>query len=521
MELYDTTLRDGTQAEGLSLSVEDKLKVAAALARLGLDYVEGGWPGSNPRDNQFFRQARELDLKGTTLVAFGSTHHPRRRPETDPNLDALVAAGTPVVAVVGKSWTRHLRKQLRISLRRNLELVSGSVAWLAGRGLEVFFDAEHFFDGMAEDAEYALAVLEAAARAGASHLVLCDTNGGALPATVVEVTRRVVEVFPGLVVGIHCHNDAALAVANSLAAVEAGARQVQGTVGGFGERCGNADLCSIIPNLQLKMGYRCLTKRQLARLTPTARYVYELANLPPDRYAPYVGEAAFSHKGGVHISAVERDPGLYEHIDPAAVGNARRLLLSDLAGRAALLSKARAWGIDLGEDHKRTRAILDELKRREQQGYQYEGAEASFALLMHRACGRDAHFFDLVGFRVMDYKPSEDQPPQAEATVRVKVGQAEEHTAASGQGPVHALDRALRKALVRFFPELEQVRLVDYKVRVLSGHDGTASRVRVLIESSDGRRSWGTVGVSHDVLEASWQALGDSIRYKLLQHRRG
>lgn len=520
MELYDTTLRDGTQAEGLSFSVEDKLKVAAALARLGLDYVEGGWPGSNPRDNQFFRQARDLDLKDTTLVAFGSTHHPRRRPETDPNLAALVEAGTPVVAVVGKSWTRHLRKQLRISLRRNLELVSGSVAWLVGRGLEVFFDAEHFFDGMAEDAEYALAVLEAAARAGASHLVLCDTNGGALPGTVAEVTRRVVENFPRLVVGIHCHNDAELAVANSLAAVEAGARQVQGTVGGFGERCGNANLCSIIPNLQLKMGYRCLTKRQLARLTSTARYVYELANLPPDRYAPYVGEAAFSHKGGVHISAVERDPGLYEHIDPTAVGNARRLLISDLAGRAALLSKARAWGIDLGEDEKRTHAILDELKQREQQGYQYEGAEASFALLMHRACGEDAHFFDLVGFRVMDYKPSEDQAPQAEATVRVKVGEAEEHTAASGNGPVHALDRALRKALVRFFPELEEVRLVDYKVRVLGGHDGTASRVRVLIESSDGRRSWGTVGVSHDVLEASWQALGDSIRYKLLQHRR-
>ncbi len=521
VQLYDTTLRDGTQAEGFTLSVDDKLKVLAALDRLGVHFVEGGWPGSNPRDEEFFARAGEVKLKTSTLVAFGSTHHPKKKPGNDPNLAALVAAGTPVVTLVGKAWTRHLRQQLKVSLERNLAMVAGSVDFLVKKGIRVFFDAEHFFDGYQEDPDYTLAVLEAAAQAGAEALVLCDTNGGALPHEIAEITSRVAKRHQGLTIGIHSHNDSELAVACSLAAVGAGARQVQGTIAGFGERCGNANLCSIVPNLQLKMGYFCLPKRQLKLLTSTTRYLFELANIPPDRYLPYVGFSAFTHKGGLHISAVEKDPSLYEHVAPEAVGNQRRLLVSDLAGRAAVLAKAKTWGIDLAGREEETKAILKELKAREKEGFQYEGAEASFELLMHRARGAQAHYFDLVGFRVMDFKAAEHDPPLAEATVRVKVGDQEEHTAASGNGPVHALDQAIRKALIRFFPVLQDVRLVDYKVRVLTGRDGTAARVRVLIESTDGKTTWGTVGVSEDVLEASWQALGDSIRYKLFQEERG
>ncbi|KMY67296.1 transferase [Desulfocarbo indianensis] len=521
VQLYDTTLRDGTQAEGFSLSVDDKLKVMAALDRLGVHFIEGGWPGSNPRDEEFFERAKKVQLKNSTLVAFGSTHHPKKSPANDANLAALLDSGAQVVALVGKSWTRHLRHQLKISLERNLAMVSGSVDYMVKKGLRVFFDAEHFFDGFKEDPEYALAVLDAAAQAGAEALVLCDTNGGNLPFTISEITAQVAARHKGLTIGIHSHNDSELAVACSLAAVAAGARQVQGTIAGFGERCGNANLCSIIPNLQLKMGYACLGKAQLKNLTRTTRYLFELANIPPERYLPYVGSAAFTHKGGLHISAVEKDPVLYEHVIPETVGNQRRLLVSDLAGRAAVLAKAKTWGIDLDGKEDETQAILNELKEREKEGFQYEGAEASFELLMCRARGAKAHYFDLVGFRVMDYKAAEHDAPQAEATVRVRVGDQEEHTAASGNGPVHALDQAIRKALTRFFPVLQEVRLVDYKVRVLTGQDGTAAKVRVLIESSDGKTTWGTVGVSEDVLEASWQALGDSIRYRLYQESRG
>lgn len=520
VQLYDTTLRDGTQAEGFSLSVDDKLKVLSALDDLGMHYIEGGWPGSNPRDEEFFQRAKKVKLKNSTLVAFGSTHHPKKKPSADPNLAALIGSGAEVVALVGKSWTRHLRQQLRISLERNLAMVTGSVKYMLKKGKRVFFDAEHFFDGFKEDPDYAMAVLDEAAKAGAEALVLCDTNGGNLPGTIAEITIQVAARHKGLTIGIHSHNDSELAVACSLAAVSAGARQVQGTLAGFGERCGNANLCSIIPNLQLKMGYHCLGKRQLKQLTRTTRYLFELANIPPHRYLPYVGSSAFTHKGGLHISAVEKDPILYEHVPPEALGNQRKLLVSDLAGRAAVLAKAKIWGIDLEGKKDHAEAILKALKERENQGFQYEGAEASFELLMHRARGAKAQYFDLVGFRVMDFKAAEHEPPQAEATIRVKVGDQEEHTAASGDGPVHALDRAIRKALVRFFPVLQDVRLVDYKVRVLTGRDGTAAKVRVLIESSDGKTTWGTVGVSGDVLEASWQALGDSIRYKLYRESR-
>lgn len=521
IDIYDTTLRDGAQAEGFVLSVGDKLKAAERLDRLGVAYIEGGWPGSNPRDKEFFAQAAGLKPPLGSLTAFGSTHHPKNRPDNDANLAELAASGARTAAVVGKTWPRHLTAQLGVSPERNLEMISGSVEFLRKKGLEVFFDAEHFFDGYAEDADYALAVLDAAARAGASALVLCDTNGGSLPGVAAQAVGRAVRRFPGVTVGIHVHNDSGLAVASSLAAVEAGARQVQGTMGGFGERCGNADLCAIIPNLELKMGYECLPPGRLELLTQTARFIQELANTPPDRYAPYVGVSAFSHKGGLHISAVDKDPVLYEHVDPALVGNTRRFLVSDMAGRATILNKARACGLDLSDDDEGCRRILSQLKERENLGYQYEGAEASFELLMYSALGRQARFFDLVGFRVMDFKAAEDEPPQAEATIRVRVGDQEEHTAANGEGPVHALDQALRKALTRFFPQLKEVRLVDYKVRVLSGADGTAASVRVLIESSDGKSVWGAVGVSFDVLEASWQALGDSIRYKLLKDSQG
>ncbi|MBI4800824.1 MAG: citramalate synthase [Desulfarculus sp.] len=517
VEVYDTTLRDGTQAEGLALSVEDKLRVARQLDRLGLTYLEGGWPGSNPRDREFFAALPTLGLKRIQVAAFGSTHHPSRTPEGDANLAELLAAGTEIITLVGKSSLRHVQSQLQIAPERNLAMAADSVAYLRQKGRRVFFDAEHFFDGFKEDPEYTLAVLAAAAQAGAEALVLCDTNGGSLPEFVAAATARVKEAHPGLTIGIHTHNDAELAVANTLAAVSAGARQVQGTLGGFGERCGNANLCSLIPNLQLKLGYECLEPARLQLLSETARLVHELANLPPHRFAPYVGKSAFSHKGGLHISAVEKDPALYEHVSPEAVGNVRRFLVSDLSGRAAILNKAKEWGLDLSADDPEVKAILANLKARENEGYQYEGAEASFELLMNRAMGRHQRYFELVGFRVMNFKDAEGELPRAEATVRVRVGGLEEHTAAMGHGPVNALDRAIRKALVRFFPRLNEVRLVDYKVRVLSGADGTGARVRVLIESSDGVSSWGTVGVSFDVLEASYQALGDSIRYKLFK----
>ncbi|MCF8043401.1 MAG: citramalate synthase [Desulfarculaceae bacterium] len=522
VELYDTTLRDGTQAEGFVLSPEDKLKVARRLDRLGVAYIEGGWPGSNPRDQEFFARAGELELANAKLVAFGSTHHASRTPENDPNLAALIAAPVEICALVGKSWARHVTAQLKIPLERNLEITTASVAHMIAAGRRVFFDAEHFFDGLAEDPDYTMSVLKAAVEGGAEALVLCDTNGGSLPAWITEGVAKVKAAFPGVTIGIHVHNDGDMATANTLAAVAAGATQVQGTTGGMGERCGNADLTSVAPALELKMGCTCLPPDHLRRLTETARFIREQANQPPAAFAPYVGTSAFSHKGGLHISAVEKDPSLYEHVNPEAVGNARRYLLSDLAGRAALLKKLADWGYELSPDDPRLKELLSELKERENEGYVYEAAEASLELLVNRRIsGRPSHFFDLLGFRVADYKQAEHTPPQAEATVRVRVEGVEEHTAALGDGPVNALDRAVRKALVRFYPALNTVRLEDYKVRVLAGSAGTEARVRVLVESGDGENRWGTVGVSFDVLEASWQALGDGIRYKLFKMMQG
>jgi len=513
--IYDTTLRDGTQAEDFSLSMEDKIRITLKLDDLGIHFIEGGWPGSNPKDVAYFDEIRNYQLKQARVAAFGATHHHGKSASADENLKALIAARTPVVTIFGKSWTVHVRDALHTTLDRNLELIHDSLAFLRPHVETLFYDAEHFFDGFRENPEYALATLGKAVGAGAECLVLCDTNGGSLPGRIRETMQVVKDRYPEAKLGIHVHNDGDLAVANSLTAVEMGAVQVQGTMNGVGERCGNANLCSIIANLCLKMGCECLSPENLQRLRPVSRYIMELANMPPNRYQPFVGRSAFAHKGGVHISAVERNPLTYEHIVPELVGNRRRILVSDLSGRATIKRKAEDYGLNLSKNDPVAMQVLEELKELENQGFQFEAAEASFELLINKAMGRSKRYFELVGFRVIDQKTRDDQPPIAEATIRVKVGGSDEHTAALGRGPVNALDNALRKALDKFYPELKDMELSDYKVRVLPGRDGTAAKVRVLIESSDGEDQWGTVGVSQDIIEASWQALVDSINYKM------
>jgi 2-isopropylmalate synthase len=515
VKIYDTTLRDGTQAEDFNLSLEDKLRVALKLDDLGIHYIEGGWPGSNPKDVGFFEEIRSYQLKNAQIAAFGSTHHPAGSAERDGNLKAVIDAKTPVATIFGKSWTVHVHEALHTTLERNLELIRDSLAFLKLHVKTVFYDAEHFFDGFRADADYALATLAKAIEGGADCLILCDTNGGNLPSTIRTVMQRVRDRFPDVALGIHAHNDSDLAVANSLAAVEAGAVQVQGTLNGVGERCGNANLCSIIPNLCLKMETPCLPSESLLRLRETSRFILELANVTPNRYQPFVGRSAFAHKGGVHISAVEKNPITYEHIDPTLVGNRRRVLVSDLSGRATIKRKAEDYGLKLDKDDPVAMQVLEELKELENQGYQFEAAEASFELLVNSAMGKSKRYFELLGFRVIDQKMKENGPTVAEATIMVRVGGRIEHTAALGDGPVNALDNALRKALDKFYPQLKTMKLSDYKVRVLPGRDGTASRVRVLIESHDGVDHWGTVGVSQDILEASWQALVDSINYRM------
>ncbi len=520
VQLYDTTLRDGTQAEEIAFSVEDKLRIAQRLDDLGIHYIEGGWPGSNPKDLAFFRQAKQLPLKQAKVVAFGSTRKARFAARHDPNLRALIQAETPAVTLFGKSWDFHVRKALQITLRENLRLIADSVAFLKSRVPEVIYDAEHFFDGYKVNPSYALETLRAAERAGANCLVLCDTNGGTLPSEVARMIREVRKEIKSPL-GIHAHNDAEMAVANSIVAVEQGVAQVHGTINGFGERCGNANLCSIIPNLKIKLGIDCIAGDQLARLRETARFVDELANLPHFTRQPYVGDSAFAHKGGVHVDAVRKHPGTYEHIRPELVGNTQRVLVSDLAGKANILHKAAQYRLPFPrKDTVKLREILDRLKDLEHQGYQFEGAEGSFELLMKKALGKHRRFFDLIGFRVIVEKRKEREEPISEATIMLRVGDHVEHTAGVGNGPVNALDQALRKALEKFYPALKEVRLIDYKVRVLAAGKGTAARVRVLIESGDGKSKWGTVGVSENILEASWQALVDSIEYKLLKEEK-
>jgi 2-isopropylmalate synthase len=520
LEIYDTTLRDGAQAEDIAFSVEDKIRISQKLDELGLHYIEGGWPGSNPRDVAFFREVRRYHFRTAKIAAFGSTHSPRSEPEKDPNLKALRQAHTEVVTLFGKSWDVHVREALGISLERNLALIRDSLAWLRKDTPQLFYDAEHFFDGFKANPDYALNSLRAAKEGGEEVLVLCDTNGGTLPQELGAIIEAVKKAFPRTHLGIHVHNDTECAVANVLVAVGKGVTQVQGTINGFGDRCGNANLCSILPNLQIKMGISILPEANLARLSETSRFVNELANVRHNKYQPYVGASAFSHKGGIHVSAVLKNPKTYEHISPEKVGNVQRILVSDLAGKSNIINKARQYGLDLTTKDPMVQEILAQLKELENQGFQFEGAEGSFELLVNRALGRQRRYFQLLGFRVMDHKLREGDLPVAEATIMVKVGGNVEHTAAVGNGPVNALDNALRKALEKFYPELKESRLEDYKVRVLPGVEGTGAKVRVLILSQDKDSKWGTVGVSHDILEASWQALVDGITYKLFKEEK-
>lgn len=517
--IYDTTLRDGCQAENISFTLEDKIRIAEKLVELGIDYIEGGYPGSNPRDADFFKEVKKLRLRNTMIAAFGTTRKPSGKPSQDLNLRMLLEADTPVVTLVGKTWDLHVRDDLRISKKANLEIIADSIAFMKKRVDEVIFDAEHFFDGYRTNPEFAVECLKAAQEGGADWIVLCDTNGGGLPGEI----RRAISAIEGVItvpLGIHCHNDGELAVANTMAAVEMGVRQVQGTVNGFGERCGNLNLCSMIPNLQLKMGKKCIELKQLKKLRDVSHIFYELANIIPDKHQPYVGDSAFAHKGGLHVSGIIKNRETYEHIDPEVVGNHQRVLVSDLAGRSNVIYKAKEYGINLaGEDHA-VHEILRRIKDMESQGYEFEAAEASFELLIQEALGKKRKNFRLLGFRVIDEKRKEGDPPISEATIMVEVNGVVEHAAAMGSGPVHALDQALRKALTHFYPSLRELELLDYKVRVLSSGEGTAASVRVLIESGDKKDEWGTVGVSHNVIDASWQALVDSIDYKLYKDKK-
>jgi 2-isopropylmalate synthase len=522
IDLYDTTLRDGAQREGISFTVEDKLRIAKKLDELGIHFIEGGWPGANPKDDEFFAKARGLALSNALLVAFGSTRRPSIKAEEDPSLRALLDAETGVVTIVGKSWDLHVTEVLETTLDENLRMIADSVGYLKSKGRRVFFDAEHFFDGYKANASYALDTLKAAAEAGAECVILCDTNGGAMPSEVAAATD-VARKASGVSLGIHAHNDAELAVANSLTAVQTGATQVQGTISGYGERCGNANLCSIIPTLKLKMGINCITDEQLATLTEVAHYVSEIANLAVDTHLPYVGASAFAHKAGLHVAAMMKWERSYHHIDPEVVGNRWRTLVSELSGRGGIAHKAREQGLELPARGEEARAILERVKFMESRGFQYDGAEASFELLIRRA-QPDYHTpFELVDFMVVVEKrrrPStveNEEELLSEATVKVKVGGNVIHTAAEGNGPVSALDAALRKALLVFYPSLEAVRLVDYKVRAIDETEGTGSRVRVLIESTDGEHEWRTVGSSANIIEASWLALADSLEYWLLK----
>jgi 2-isopropylmalate synthase len=512
--IYDTTLRDGTQGEGVSFSMEDKVRLASRLDAFGIHYIEGGWPGSNPKDLRFFRRMQDVTLKQARLAAFSMTRRAGGATETDPNMEAILAAGAPVATIVGKAWDFHVTEALGTTRDENVAMIRDSIAYLRPKLEEVLFDAEHFFDGFRANREYALATLRAAAEAGARWLVLCDTNGGTLPQDLVAVIREVRRHLT-TPLGIHVHNDAECAVANSLAAVMEGVDHVQGTINGFGERCGNANLVSIIPTLVLKLGLECVPTAHLRDLRDLSRFVSELANRTPWSSQPYVGDSAFAHKGGMHVSAVQKHPQTYEHVDPERVGNHRRVLVSELAGKSNILWKAREFGIDLDRDTPDSRRILDRLKALEDEGFQFEGAEASFELLMERALGRHTPYFELDAYRVIVEEQSTAEEAVAEATVRVRVKGMLEHTAAAGNGPVNALDHALRKALQEFYPSLVQLKLLDYKVRILDESKGTAAKTRVLITSGDGTDTWGTVGVADNIIEASWQALVDSVEYKL------
>ncbi|AUS99390.1 citramalate synthase [Nostoc sp. CENA543] len=537
--LYDTTLRDGTQREGLSVSIEDKLRIAYRLDQLGIPFIEGGWPGANPKDVQFFWQLQENPLKQSEIVAFCSTRRPHTTAAEEPMLQDILTAGTHWVTIFGKSWDLHVTSGLKTTLEENLAMIRDTIAFFRTQGRRVIYDAEHWFDGYKQNQEYALQTLKAAMMAGAEWLVLCDTNGGTLPHEVSQIVQDVVKATgewgigngknlsqslvpspqsPIPQIGIHTHNDSDMAVANALAAVMAGATMVQGTINGYGERCGNANLCSLIPNLQLKLGYSCIAEHQLSQLAEASRFVSEVVNLAPDEHAPFVGRSAFAHKGGIHVSAVERNPLTYEHIQPEQVGNRRRIVISEQSGVSNVLAKARSFGIEIDKQSPETKQILQRLKELESEGYQFEAAEASFALLMYEALGDRQKFFEVKGFQVHCDLVEGQESNNALATVKLAVNGEDKLEAAEGNGPVAALDAALRKALRNFYPQIANFELTDYKVRILNGHRGTASKTRVLVESGNGSHRWTTIGVSTNILAASYQAVVEGLEYGLLLH---
>ena len=514
IKIYDTTLRDGSQAEGISFTVEDKIRIAQKLDEMGAHYIEGGWPGSNPRDIDFFSKVNRVNFLQTKITAFGSTRYPNKKVEEDSIIQALLRTETEVVTIFGKTWDLHVRDALSTSLDENLRMIFESINYLKKHRTEVLFDAEHFFDGYKNNPEYAIKTIKEAESGGADWIVLCDTNGGSLPDEVHSIFSEVKNSI-NIKLGIHAHNDSEVAVANSLRAVEAGAQQVQGTINGIGERCGNTNLISIIPNLKIKMGLDCVSNEQLEKLKDVSAFVDELANKAHWDQQPFVGKSAFAHKGGIHVSAVRKNSETYEHIKPEVVGNSQRILISDLSGKSNVLHKAKEFGIDVEAGEPKIQKILKTLKESENLGFQYEGAEASFELLMRDALGEKEVFFDFISFRVIVEKQQEDEEPISEATVKLKVNGVQEVSTEEGIGPVNALDKAIKKALVKFYPELKKVDLYDYKVRILEEKKGTRAKTRVLIESGDENTKWGTVGVSENIIEASWQALIDSIAFKL------
>jgi 2-isopropylmalate synthase len=517
VKLYDTTLRDGAQGEGISYSVMDKIRIAQELDKLGIHFIEGGWPGSNPKDMEFFLRMSQKGLKNTQLVAFGSTRRPHSSAKEDSNLKALLKSKVKYVTVFGKTWDLHVKDVLKTTPDENLNMIKDTVGFLVSQGLVVFYDAEHFFEAYKANAEYSLRCLLMAEEAGAGAVVLCDTNGGTITSEILRVTGEIRGQIK-IELGIHCHNDAGLAVANSLAAVEAGIDMVQGTINGIGERCGNADLIPIIANLKLKLAVDCISDDKLRDLTKVSHFVSEISNMKQRSDQPYVGASAFAHKGGVHINAVMKNPKTYEHIEPALVGNRRRILVSELAGKTGILVRAKELEFDLSKEDPKTKKILKLIQQLEHQGYHFEAAEASFELLMKKSLKKYKKFFELEGFRIVIEKRS-DKKITSEAIIKLKVKGIKEHTAAEGDGPVNALDNALRKALKDFYPTLSQMHLSDFKVRVLDEKAGTAAPVRVLIQSQDKEDIWNTIGVSENIIEASWQALVDSIEYKLLKDK--
>lgn len=519
IELYDTTLRDGAQSEGISFSVNDKLKICEKLDSVGVHFIEGGWPGANPKDMEFFKKAVRLKLKNSHLTAFGSTCHAGKRASRDKGLENLLSSGAKYITIFGKSWDLHVRDVLKADLKENLRMISDSVGFLSSRGRTVFYDAEHFFDGYKSNKEYALKTLSAAEAAGAERIILCDTNGGTITSQVFEIVEDVKNVIK-TPLGIHAHNDSEMAVANSVAAVQAGCVQVHGTINGYGERCGNANLVSIIANLKLKLGINCISDMAARELTEVARFVAEISNMKLPDNQPFVGNSAFAHKAGVHVNAILKNTRTYEHIDPSSVGNHRRLLISELSGKSTIIKKAQDLELSLGKSAGKSKKILKLLQDMENRGYHFEAAEASLELLMKRVMKRFKDFFDLEDFRVIIEKRKGGKM-SSEATIKLKVGKETEHTASLGDGPVNALDSALRKALKKFYPKIAKMRLTDYKVRVLDEKEGTAARVRVLIQSQDETDSWWTIGVSENIIEASWLALVDSVEYKLLKDLKG